>query len=73
MDFHCLNYDHTHDIWYITDIGSLKTMVYTNPQEQRGPLNPEFQLDRVPAYVGCFEYGLQMGLLHPAFHMLEVF
>ena len=48
-------------------------MVYTNPQEQRGPLNPEFQLDLVPAYVGCFEYGLQMGLLHPGFHMLEAF
>jgi len=47
-------------------------MVYTNPQEQGGSLNPEFQLDLVPTYVGCFEYGLQMGLLHPGFHMLEV-
>ncbi len=39
-------------------------MVYTNPQNKGDPLNPEFQLDHIPIYIGCFEYGLQMDLLH---------
>ena len=41
---------------------------------ESGPtLNPELQLDRVPADVGGFEYGLQVGLPYPRVHGLEVF